>query len=102
MFRRTHVRHRSQLEIQFEEKVIAVTVNQIRKALETRPFKPFVLLITGGREYCVPHPEFLMITPPGRTIVVADRDGAVEIIDLILVESLHFTNGRSRSRKRRS
>jgi hypothetical protein len=42
--------------------------------------------------------------PPGRTIVVGFDDGSVELIDLLLVASLHFektrprrSNGRRRS-----
>ena len=71
-----------------------MTVEQIRKAHQARPFKPFTLRTGGGREYHVPHPEFMFIAPPGRTIFVVDQDGAAELIDLLLVESLHFNNRR--------
>ena len=73
-----------------------MTIELIRKAYQTRPFKPFTLRTGGGREYHVPHPEFMFITPPGRTIIVVDQDGAAELIDLLLVESLHFNNRRRR------
>jgi hypothetical protein len=73
-----------------------MTIEQLRRAYEARPFKAFTLRTAGGRRYHVPHPEFLMITPPGRTIVVAHLDGTVEVLDLLLVESLHYGNGRSR------
>jgi hypothetical protein len=57
------------------------------------------LRTAGGRELRVPHPEFLMITPPGRTIVVADVDGSVEVVDPLPVESLRYQkNGSRRSR----
>ena len=79
-----------------------MTIEQIRKAHQARPFKPFTLRTGGGREYHVPHPEFLFITPPGRTIIVVDEDGAAELIDLMLVESLHFNNIRSRHPRRRA
>jgi hypothetical protein len=75
-----------------------VTVEQIRKAYEAKPFRPFTLRTGGGREYHVPHPEFMLITPPGRTIIVVDRNGAAELIDLLLVESLHFNDRRHRRR----
>jgi hypothetical protein len=78
-----------------------MTVEQIRKAQQARPFKAFTLRTGGGREYHVPHPEFLFITPPGRTIIVADTDGAVELLDLLLVESLHFDGGRRQRGTRR-
>ncbi len=73
-----------------------MTIEQIRKAHQAQPFKPFTLRTGGGREYKVPHPDFLFIFPSGRTILVADTDGAGELIDLLLVESLHFENGRKR------
>ena len=73
-----------------------MTIEQIRKAHQARPFAPLTLRAGGGREYHVPHPEFMFITPPGRTIIVVDQDGAAELIDLLLVESLHFNKGRRR------
>ena len=60
-----------------------VTIQQLRKAHETKPFKPFTLRKADGREFPVPHPEFLWIIPAGRTIAVADQDGAADIIDLL-------------------
>ena len=73
-----------------------MTLEQLRRAHQTRPFKPFTLRTGGGREYRVPHPEFLFIFPSGRTLLVVDEDGSGELIDLLLVESLHFSNGRKR------
>lgn len=78
-----------------------MTTEQIRKAMAATPFKPFVIETAGGREYPVPHPEFLYITPPGRTIIVSDRDGAVDILDLLLIESLHFANGKHKNGRSR-
>jgi len=71
-----------------------VTIEQIRKAYQTKPFQPFTLRTADGTDYVVKHSEFLYITPKGRTIVVADDEGAVSVIDLLLVSSLHFTNSR--------
>ncbi len=76
-----------------------MTVEQLRKAHEAKPFKRFALRTADGREYAVPHPEFLWIIPKGRTIAVGDKDGAAEIIDLLLVASLHFDNGKPRHKR---
>ncbi|MEW6253134.1 MAG: hypothetical protein AB1716_21050 [Planctomycetota bacterium] len=76
-----------------------MTIEQIRKAHQAQPFRPFTLRTGGGREYEIPHPELLAIIPPGRTIVVACADGTAELLDLLLVESLHFHNGRRRGRR---
>jgi hypothetical protein len=79
-----------------------MTIEQLRKAHSARPFKPFTMRTADGREYSVPHPEFLYITPPGRTVVVADKSGAVDLVDLLLVASLHYQNGRTSTRRKRA
>jgi hypothetical protein len=79
-----------------------MTIEQLRKAHQARPFKPFVLRTADGREYRVPHPEVLLITPSGRTVIVADTDDTVELIDLLLVASLHFNNARPRTGHRKA
>jgi hypothetical protein len=73
-----------------------MTTDQIRKAWRAQPFKPFTLRTGGGREYEVRHPEMMLIIPPGRTLVIACDDGTAELVDLLLVESLHLNNGRKR------
>lgn len=66
---------------------------------KTEPFHPFEIHLADGRSLSVPHPEYLWINPPGRTIVVALKDGTFEIVDLLLVTSLRLhANGRSRRR----
>jgi hypothetical protein len=77
-----------------------MTIDQIRKAHQARPFRPFTLRTGGGRAYEIRHPELLAIIPPGRTVVVACDDGTAELLDLLLVESLHFSNGRKRRSQR--
>jgi hypothetical protein len=74
-----------------------VTIERIREAHQARPFKPFTLRTGGGREYSVRHPEFMAMTPGGRTVIVTHNEESVEMIDLLLVESLHF-NGHGKNR----
>lgn len=78
-----------------------MTTEQMRKAHQTRPSVPFAIRTGDGREFPVPHPEFLYITPPGRTVIVSDSQGAVKLIDFRLASSLHFeSNGGQRRRRR--
>jgi hypothetical protein len=63
-----------------------VTIEQLRKAHNARPFRSFTIRTGGGREYRVPHPEFMWIHPAGRTFGIADPDGSIELLDLLLVE----------------
>ena len=66
-----------------------------------QPFQPFELHLADGRSLPVEHPECLAISPPGRTVGVALRDGTIEVVDLLLVTSLKpISNRRSRRRGR--
>ena len=67
-----------------------MTAEQVRKAKEEAPFRPFRLFLSDQRSFMIDHPDFLWIIPGGRTIAVADPSGAVEIIDLIHVSSLRI------------
>jgi hypothetical protein len=80
-----------------------MTIDQIRKLHQAKPFQPFAIHLADGRAFPVEHPEVLAIIPPGRTIVVGLNDGTAEIVDLLLVTSLHLReNGRTRRGKRPS
>jgi hypothetical protein len=71
-----------------------MTIEQLRKLHQARPYQPFDMHLGDGRSAPVQHPEVLAIIPPGRTIVVGLADGTAEIIDLLLVTSLTYqTNG---------
>lgn len=68
---------------------MSVQAEEIRRARQATPFRPFTIHLADGRAFEVPHPEFAWITPTGRTIAVAEEDG-VELIDGMLVTSLTF------------
>lgn len=73
-----------------------MTVEQLRKMHQAKPFQPFEINLADGRALPVEHPEFLAITPPGRTIGVGLADGTIEVVDLLLVTSLKpRSNGNS-------
>jgi hypothetical protein len=65
-----------------------MTVETLRTALRAQPFRPFDLCLADGRQLSVSHPEFVALTPPGRTIGVGLPDGSIEVVDLLLVTSL--------------
>lgn len=69
---------------------------EIKAALRSQGFKPFTLRLASGRTFPIPHPDYLWVSPTGRTIsVYAGDSDAVEVIDVILIESLEFPDGRS-------
>jgi hypothetical protein len=79
-----------------------MTIEQVRAAYSAQPFRPFVLHLADGREIAVNHREFFMTVPSGRTVVVAQPDDTVNIIDLLLVTDLEIkpaANGSGRRRK---
>ena len=67
-----------------------MTIEQIRNAYNTLPFRPFVIHLADDREVPVLHREFIMTVPSGRTIVVVQPDDSMNIVDLLLVTDLEF------------
>ena len=78
-----------------------MTIEQLRRAHQNRPFEPFTIHLADGREVRVRHPEFLAEFPGGRSIIVTLADQSWEVIDLLLVTSLHFGNGKARRQRRK-
>jgi hypothetical protein len=69
-----------------------MTIEQIQKAQQASPFRPFKLRTGGGREYVVSHPEFISFLKPTRMLWVYDAtvEDAGDIVDAMLIESIHF------------
>ncbi len=78
-----------------------MTISQVRKLHQSRPFHPFRLHLADGRALEVGHPEMLAVMPPGRTVIVATGDEDYEIVDLLLVTSLEVMNGQSKTKGKR-
>jgi hypothetical protein len=66
------------------------------------PFQPFVIHMADGNSIPVPSRECIMHSPTGRTVAVYKPNGAVSVIDLLLVNDLeiHSDNG-SKARRRK-
>ncbi len=72
-----------------------MTIEQLRNAHRARPFQPFTIHLADGRNFHVPHPEFLSHAPSGRTAIVHHADDSFSIIDLLLVTELEVHPGAS-------
>lgn len=68
-----------------------MTADQIKKALEQVPFRPFIMHLPNGRTARVPHRDFASLHPNGRTVVIHDKSGGSRIFDTLLVTELEFT-----------
>ena len=65
-----------------------MTIEQLRQMRWAEPFQPFDIRLADGRSLPVNQPEFLCLTPAGRTFAVGVPDGTIVIVDLSLVTSL--------------
>lgn len=63
---------------------------QLRETLKAEPFRPFTIHMANGRQLHVSHPEFVSVSPDGRSAVVWVRDDVCDLIDVMLVTSLEF------------
>lgn len=72
-----------------------MNVSHIRKRLKGG-FRPFVICTSDGNEYLVPHPEFILVTD--RTVVVAESDGLVQVIDPLHITAVNDVRAPSRSK----
>ena len=76
-----------------------MTIEQLRKMHQAKPFEAFDIHLADGRCLRVSHPELLAVFPPGRTIMVVQGEGDFQIVDLLLVTSLEVHgNGARRSK----
>jgi len=78
-----------------------MTIEQLKRFCEATPFQAFVMHLADGREVSVPHREFIMPSPAGRTVAVYQADGTLNVIDLLLVTDIEMRPTGNGSRKRR-
>ena len=79
-----------------------MTIEQVRKLHQARPFQPFRMHLADSRSLDVVHPELLAISEPGRTVIVVTGDESLyETVDLLLVTSLEVLNGRAKAGRRK-
>jgi hypothetical protein len=79
-----------------------MTMEQLRVVQDAQPFRPFIMHLADGRQISVNHREFFMTVPSGRTVVVAQPDDTLNIVDLLLVTDLEIkpvANGTGRRPK---
>ncbi len=67
-----------------------MTIEQLRTTLRAQPFLPFTIRMADGRSFSIPHPDFLSMSPTGRTAVIFHEDGSASIVDLLLMTELEL------------
>lgn len=78
-----------------------MTIQQLRKAYDAKPFRPYSIKLADGSQLRVRSPEFVAITPGGRTVIVVTGGDDYEVVDLLLVTALEFRNGKAKPSRER-
>lgn len=56
--------------------------DQLRDLQTARPFRPYTVVMTDGQRLHVRHPEFVILHPDGRTVVLVDEEtGRTHLLD---------------------
>ncbi len=69
-----------------------MTIDQFRKSLSEKPFRPFEICLADGQRFKVHHPENVAMSKGGRTLCVFE-DEAGTFVDLLLVTALRELKG---------
>lgn len=69
--------------------------DRIRQQLHKMPFVPFTVELPSGKRVRIEHPDFAVLSPAGRTLVVfTDPDDTnMETIDVFLITNLSIESG---------
>jgi hypothetical protein len=69
---------------------------QLKATLRQQPFQPFTIRLVDGRSFHVPHPEWVIVSPSGRTAIVFEQDDSHSVLDLMLMNELKVPAGPTR------
>ena len=72
-----------------------MTSEQLKATLRHQPFQPFTIRMVDGRAFHVPHPEWLIVSPSGRTAIVFEQDDNHSVLDLMLMSELEVPSTRT-------
>jgi hypothetical protein len=71
-----------------------MTTEQFRSTLHLQPFRSFTIRMADGRAFEITHPDFVALSPTGRTVIVFQPDDSYSVLDLLLMTELSIPNGR--------
>jgi hypothetical protein len=68
-----------------------MTIEKLRAAVVTRPFRPFTIVMGDGTRCHVSHPEMIAMNPKAeRTVIVAFGAEEHAVLDLLLMTALEY------------
>lgn len=62
--------------------------DRIRELIHAVPFHPFVVELGSGKCVPVKHPDYVLLSPAGRTLIIHDDEQRMEMIDVFLITSV--------------
>jgi hypothetical protein len=69
-----------------------MNVEHLRAARNAVPFVPFTIYMADGRSHRIPHPDYLSMSPGGRTVIAYQTEEAGCILNMNLVTDIQFEN----------
>ncbi len=65
-----------------------MTSAELKSTIGQQPFRPFTIRMVDGRSFTVTHPDFVMVSPTGRTAIIFEPDDSYSVVDLMLMNEL--------------
>jgi len=79
---------------------LAMVIESIREFNRAVPFVPYEIHMASGERYEVPHPDFIVVSPKGRYVIVVDARDRPHHLNAILIERATPLNGHRRRRRK--
>jgi len=73
--------------------------NALKRTIKLRPFKPFSIHTASGESYRVRHPETILMSVGGNTIVLVTGGETFAMLDLEGITEITFGRGKSSAKK---
>jgi hypothetical protein len=74
-------------------------IDELRQAVQKRPFKSFEIHVDNGEKYLIEHPENVFITP--QLVVTVDKGGRTILISPETVSTVGMVDAKRRRNGRR-
>ena len=73
-----------------------MSTDELRSLLRATPFRPFTVYLPSDKAFSVRHPEFAVLTPPGRTLIVLHgEDNGFDLLDVPLITRVEVQESKS-------
>ena len=79
-----------------------MTAQEFRGVFNAQPFRPFTVHLADGRAVAVPHQEYALLSPTGRTLIVYEDDDSFQVLDLMLATGVQVNGKRLKKVKKKS